>query len=87
MGERGLIRTQVQLTETQMRELKRIAEKEGISVAEAVRRGVDLYLRQCAGPSPEERIRRAMSIVGRFQGPPDLAEEHDRYFAAAAKDE
>lgn len=36
-----MIRTQVQFTESQMRDLRRMAEKEGVSVAEVVRRSVD----------------------------------------------
>jgi hypothetical protein len=77
-----MIRTQVQLTEAQMRELKRVAKNEDVSVAELVRRGVDLYLRQCEGPSEDELWERSFKAIGRFsdrEGATDVAENHDRY--------
>jgi hypothetical protein len=81
-----MIRTQVQLTESQMRDLKRIARREGVSMAEVVRRSVDSYIRTCDGPSREELVRRARSVVGRFrdrEGKTDVSVNHDEYLAEA----
>jgi 16S rRNA U516 pseudouridylate synthase RsuA-like enzyme len=77
-----MIRTQVQLTEGQMRDLRRMAEKEGVSVAEIVRRSVDRYIRTTQGLTDEERRQRALSFAGRFRDPArarDVAERHDDY--------
>ena len=77
-----MIRTQVQLTERQMNALKALAHKRKVSVAELIRQGVDLVI---SGPEPishEERVRRALSIVGKFSdedGATDVSINHDKY--------
>ncbi|MGH2763368.1 MAG: hypothetical protein ACRDLD_12460 [Thermoleophilaceae bacterium] len=51
-----------------------------MSVAELLRRGADLVLREEGPVSHEERKRRALSVVGRFPDrASDVAVEHDRY--------
>ncbi|MGD8240778.1 MAG: hypothetical protein PVH68_19670, partial [Armatimonadota bacterium] len=53
-----------------------------LSVAALIRECADHYLRTFGAVTPEERKRRALSIVGRYNsGLPDLGTEHDRYFA------
>ena len=78
-----MVRTQIQLTERQARELKRIAAKEGISMAEVIRRAVDAKIRGGAGEVPwEEQVRRAQAAMGKFRsGLKDVAERHDDYLA------
>jgi hypothetical protein len=79
-----MIRTQIQLTERQMNALKILAQKRKVSVAELIRQGVDLII---SGPEPisdEERIRRALSIVGKYSdkdGATDVSVNHDKYLA------
>jgi len=80
-----MVRTQIQLTETQAARLKGLASAEKTSMAELIRRGVDLYLtaRQ-DGLTAEERKGRALAVGGRFHsGLGDLAQRHDDYLAEA----
>jgi len=81
-----MVRTQIQLTQEQAAELKRIAAERGVSVAEIVREGVDRVIRESRGLSWEERKRRALAVVGRFEGPSDLSERHDDYFVESVVD-
>mgnify|MGYP001442217326 CR=1 FL=1 len=78
-----MVRTQIQLTERQARELKKIAAREEISMAEVVRRAVDAKIREEVQEIPrDERVRRAMSVMGKFHsGIRDLAVNHDKYLA------
>ncbi|MGD2158968.1 MAG: hypothetical protein PVG32_18965 [Anaerolineales bacterium] len=79
-----MIRTQIQLTEEQSQALKRLAAREGKTVAELVRLGVDQLLRSQGGIDPEEQRRRALAVVGKFHsGDEDLSAEHDRYAVEA----
>jgi Arc/MetJ-type ribon-helix-helix transcriptional regulator len=75
-----MVRTQVQLTEKQAEQLKRIAVRERKSVAELVRRAVDQWLVLAEPLSIEERKQRAISIAGKYHSErPDLAINHDKY--------
>jgi hypothetical protein len=77
-----MVRTQIQLTETQARRLKKIAMDTGASVAEVIRRAVDNMLQRIPKESSEERIRRALEIVGKFRsGRRDVSQKHDGYLA------
>lgn len=79
-----MVRTQVQLTEQQMKALRRIAGSNGRSIADLIREGVDLYLSSQLRPSREEQIARALRFVGKFaSGRSDISTEHDRYLAEA----
>jgi hypothetical protein len=79
-----MIRTQVQLTEEQLRRLKRLAADRDVSVAELVRNGVDSILDAGERASQTDRERRALAALGRFRsGRSDVAREHDRYLAEA----
>lgn len=74
-----MIRTQIQLEEEQYRRLQQIARQEGISMAELVRRGVDLALLQLERST---RWRRAQALVGRYaSGKRDVSRKHDKYLA------
>ena len=78
-----MIRTQIQLTAEQHRDLKRWSNSLGISLAEAVRRCVAERIARL----PEEerrpdRVREALDVVGRYgSGRSDVAERHDQYLA------
>ena len=79
-----MVRTQIQLTERQARELKRMASREGVSMAEVIRRAVDAKIRAgAAGEVPwEERVRRALAAMGKFHsGLKDVSRRHDHYLA------
>ena len=82
-----MIRTQVQLTEQQAHALKIAAARQGVSIAELVRRSVDdMFERESA--QDDERRRRALAVVGLFKSgaPPDMAVEHDKYLDEAYLD-
>lgn len=76
-----MVRTQIQLTEEQASRLKSLAAKQGVSMAELVRRGVDLLLNGASPDRSDERRRRATDVRGFRSGIPDLAVNHDRYLA------
>ncbi len=80
-----MIRTQIQLTPEQDRALKRMAARQGKSVAELIRISVDAMLQSSEFRDPAELRRRAIEAAGTFSGPGDLASEHDRYLAEAYK--
>lgn len=77
-----MVRIMIQLTETQRKRLKRLADEKQISVSELVRRGVDLII-GCEIADPEAR-KRAREAVGFADfGIRDLADRHDDYYAEA----
>ena len=78
-----MIRTQIQLTNEQARALKRMAVREGKSVAELIRTSVDDLIRRDGEVDPDELRRRAFQAVGKVQGPQNLAEDHDQFLAEA----
>jgi hypothetical protein len=82
-----MIRTQIQLTEQQHRELRRWARQRGISLAEAVRRCVaERILAEESTTARDERVRAALAVLGKHRDPrgrSDVAEQHDRYLAEA----
>lgn len=79
-----MVRTQIQLTATQVKEIKRIAAARGVSMAEVIRESVDTYLRSGGGNDRTSLKRRALAVTGRFSsGIKDLSTAHDGYFAGA----
>ena len=79
-----MVRTQIQLTEQQHEELKRLSQSRKVSMAELIRQGVDRILKSSAHISDEERRERALAIAGRFHsGRSDISEKHDKYVAEA----
>lgn len=79
-----MVRTQVQLTEEQARALRKLAAEQGRSVADLIRKGVELVIASSWATDPDERISRAVALAGRFRsGLRDLSVEHDRYLGEA----
>ncbi len=77
-----MVKTQVQLPEEDLAELRRMAAEEGVSVSELVRRGVKQVLEAKGKPSREELWDRAMKLVGMFRsGKTDIGRRHDDYLA------
>jgi len=78
-----MIRTQIQLTEEQHKFLKEKAAEYDVSMAELVRRGIDLLAEQETKPSREELKRRALSIGSYedIEGATDVSVNHDKYLA------
>ena len=83
-----MVRTQIQLTERQARELRGMAAKEGVSMAEIIRRAVDAKIHErVPDVSWEERVRRATAAMGKFHsGLKDVSRRHDHYLVEAYDD-
>lgn len=81
-----MVRVQVQLTTGQHRQLKKRAKRLGVSVAEIVRRCIDADLQAREGETNADRVRRALSVVGKYADPAgvtDVARGHDAALAEA----
>jgi predicted DNA-binding protein len=79
-----MVRTQIQLTEEQSRRLKASAARQGISVAELIRRGIEAALGKESALSEEELSRRAIQAAGKFHsGRSDVSRRHDEYLGEA----
>lgn len=78
-----MIRTQIQITPEQARALKRLAAREGKSVAELIRISVDNMLRTGRIKDQDDLRRKASAAAGTLKGPENLAANHDDYLAEA----
>ena len=82
-----MVRTQIQLTEEQHRDLKRWALRRGISLAEAVRRCVaERLAEEEAAATPEQALREAAAVFGKYadpEGVSNVGRDHDRYLGPA----
>ncbi len=78
-----MIRTQISLTAEQMRRLRAKARRRRVPIAQVVREAVDRAVPSDPGER-DERFRRALSAVGRFEsGTGDLAARHDEIAGAS----
>ncbi len=81
-----MFRTQIQLTPEQARALKRLATREGKSVAELIRLSVDAMLRSNGMVDPFVQRQKALDAAGKLHGgPEDLSVEHDCYLAESVE--
>lgn len=79
-----MVRTQIQLTEEQVKALKKIALSRHLSIAEIIRQAVDIVIRTNTMVDIEERRKRAIDIVGRFSsGKRHISRKHDTYLVEA----
>ena len=79
-----MVRTQIKLTEEQVKALKTIALSRHLSIAELIRQAVDTVIRTNTMVDIEERRKRAIDIVGRFSsGKRDISRKHDTYLVEA----
>ena len=78
-----MIRTQIQLTEEQSKNLKRLAGKKHVSISELIRQGVNVLMRS-GEANIEDRKKRAIAAAGRFRsGKKDISLKHDEYLTEA----
>ncbi len=81
-----MVRMQIQLEPAQHRQVKRRAREQGVSVAELVRRCIDAELQSRVADVRQDRVRRAMAVVGKYsdpEGEADIAQRHDEVLARA----
>jgi len=81
-----MIRTQIQLEVRHERAIKKIAKRDGISMAEVIRRCVDAALVAEGGEDMSARYRQAAQLVGAFASADraaDVAANHDDYLDEA----
>ena len=77
-----MVRTQIQLTEDQLKALKKIATARQLSVAELIRRAVDTMIKTNTAADPDDRRKRAIEIAGKFSsGRSDISRKHDAYLS------
>lgn len=78
-----MIRTQIQLAESQAHRLKEAARLEGVSLAEMIRRCVDRALPQFSSDQAT-RYANARKAIGAFTAKQhDISEQHDQYLDEA----
>jgi hypothetical protein len=83
-----MVRTQLQLTDEQAKALREVAAREGRSMADLVREGLDLLFarRRRALVSRAELVERSLAVVGRYRsGRSDFGRQHDEAFADAVE--
>ncbi len=79
-----MVRTQVQLTEAQAAQLRRLSATTGRSMADLIREGVELL---ALGATPGEQHERTLRAVGAYAGDGTSAGiEHDRHLEEAYAD-
>lgn len=76
-----MVRTQIQLTDRQAFLLKQEAQRQGVSVAELIRRGVNKILDQEKTIDRDALRKRALALSGYHSGLSDLSTNHDKYLA------
>ena len=77
-----MVRTQIQLTETQARRLRQLAAAQRRSMADLIRSSVDALLVESGASDDEVKRARALGAAGRFRsGVRDLSSQHDRHLA------
>ncbi len=77
-----MVRTQIQLTEKQAREIKRLAVEKNVSVAELIRRGVELVLKRAPMMDRKEQIARAKAATEKHRSDrTDVSRNHDSHLA------
>jgi hypothetical protein len=81
-----MVRLQIQLHKSQHRLVRQRAARLGVSVSEVIRRSVDAQLHADGSDDPDERVRRALAVGGKYtdsRGPSTVAADHDAALAEA----
>jgi hypothetical protein len=79
-----MVRTQIQLTTEQARNLKKLAHSSQASVSELVRKAVEDLLKSNNKTDPQDLKKRALDIIGKYHsGKKDISKKHDHYLAEA----
>ena len=80
-----MVRTQIQLQEQQVRNIRKVIAKEHISMAHFIRRSIDVAIQEHSQSlRTDARREKALAAVGCLRDPAaDLAANHDQYLAEA----
>jgi hypothetical protein len=79
-----MVRTQIQLTIEQARDLKKLALSRQASVSELVRKAVDDLIKSKTRADTQEIKERALEILGKYHSrKKDISKNHDFYLAEA----
>ncbi len=79
-----MVRIDIQLTEEQVRGIKKIAASRSVSMAKVIRDAVEGTIR--SGSASEEKRKRALEVVGKFRsGKKDISKKHDDYLSETFK--
>ena len=79
-----MVRTQIQLKESQVAALHHLAAAKKQSMAQLIRMSIDMFVQQEAVGGDSVRIDRAKRAVGKFaSGSSDGSKHHDRHLADA----
>ena len=79
-----MVRTQIQLTETQIESLRELSSATGRSIADLTREAVSAYLQRRGVKSRGMLIEQAIDVAGKFaSGAVDVSANHDRYLSEA----
>ena len=76
-----MVRTQISLSDEQHRAAIALAEREGVSMAEIIRRGLDRVLAEADRRAKVDRALVAIHGLRTGSGYNDIAENHDQYLA------
>jgi hypothetical protein len=80
-----VVRTQIQLTEEQAEQLRRLSAQQQRSMADLIREALDALITRQDSRARQDRMRRAARAFGRFRSRTgDLSRRHDAHFADAA---
>jgi predicted DNA-binding ribbon-helix-helix protein len=81
-----MIRTQIQLTEVQAENLKRLAIRQQISMAALIRQAIDQMFHPGLDKERQANFAKALNAAGKFHsGQHDLSVNHDQYLSEAFK--
>jgi hypothetical protein len=78
-----MIRTQIQLTPDQVRWLKQKAAEDNTSMAEVIRKSLNIFMDKNGQINPVDHHQKARQAIGALSGPQDFAENHDQYLSDA----
>ncbi len=78
-----MVRTQIQLEDSQHHELKQVASQRGVSVARLIREGVDQILADAKQDQQWTMLWDALDSLEKLDGPSDASTNHDQYLAEA----
>ena len=79
-----MVRTQIQLTDEQVKALRALSAERQVSMAELIRRSIDNFVKRESHADREVVVSRARSLAGRFaSGSADGSRDHDRHLADA----